>query len=90
MKDPHNLPISTKVNGEFRQDINTSDFIFNIPQIIAFCSQGTTLQAGSAILTGSPAGVGFAMKPARYLIPGDIVEITVGNVGTLVHGIKFA
>jgi 2-keto-4-pentenoate hydratase/2-oxohepta-3-ene-1,7-dioic acid hydratase in catechol pathway len=42
------------------------------------------------ILTGSPAGVGFTMKPARYLVPGDTVEITVGNVGTLVHGITFA
>jgi len=61
------------------------DFHFSIPQIIAFCSQGTTLQASSVIWTGSSAVEGFAMKPAKYLIPGDIVEITVKNVNTLVH-----
>ncbi len=87
IKDPHNLSISEKVNGEIRQDSNMPDFIFNILQITAFCSQDTTFQAGSAILTGSPVGVGFSTKPPRYFVPGDMVEVTVGNVSTLVHGI---
>jgi 2-keto-4-pentenoate hydratase/2-oxohepta-3-ene-1,7-dioic acid hydratase in catechol pathway len=86
--DPHSLPLLTRVNGELRQDSNTSDMIVKIPEIIEFCSQGTTLQAGSVILTGTPSGVGYAMKPPRWLQPGDQIEITVGPM-TLIHGIKY-
>lgn len=64
--------------------------IFSVPQIIAHCSQGTTLQAGSVITTGTPSGVGYRMNPPQYLKPGDRVEMTIENVGTLVHGIAYA
>lgn len=84
------MSIRTKVNGALRQDSNTSDLVHKIPRIIQFCSQGSTLQAGSIILTGSPAGVGYFMKPPVFLQPGDKVEITIGKIGTLMHGIKFS
>ena len=86
--DPHTLSLRTRINGQLRQDGHTSDLFFQIPYIIEFCSQGTTLQAGSVILTGTPGGVGYAMKPPQWLKPGDVVQITIGNM-TLVHGVKY-
>jgi len=62
--------------------------IFDIPTTIAFLSQGTTLEAGSIIMTGTPSGVGFVMKPPQYLNHGDIVQISIADVGTLVNKIK--
>jgi acylpyruvate hydrolase len=62
--------------------------IFDIPTLIVFLSQGTTLEAGSIIMTGTPAGVGFMMEPPQYLADGDIVQISVEGVGTLVNRIK--
>lgn len=90
VKNPHELFITTKINGELRQKGSTSDLIFNIPRIIEFCSQGTTLPAGSIIMTGTPGGVGYAMKPPQYLKPGDVVEMNISKIGTLMHGIAFA
>ncbi|KIM92924.1 hypothetical protein OIDMADRAFT_184944 [Oidiodendron maius Zn] len=87
--DPHVMSLTTKVNGKVRQSSNTSKLIFSIPQLIQFLSQGTTLQAGSILLTGTPSGVGSRMKPPQFLEPGDTVEITIGQVGTLVHGISY-
>ena len=86
--DPHTLSLRTRINGQLRQDGHTSDLFFQIPYIIEFCSQGTTLQAGSVILTGTPGGVGYAMKPPQWLKPGDVVQITIGNM-TLVNGVKY-
>ncbi|KAJ5620146.1 hypothetical protein N7510_004130 [Penicillium lagena] len=88
--DPHVLGISTKVNKELRQAGSTTDLIFNVAQIVEFCSQGSTIFANSIILTGTPAGVGMAMNPPRWLKPGDEVEVTVEKIGTLRHGIKYA
>jgi acylpyruvate hydrolase len=64
--------------------------IFDIPTLIAFLSQGTTLEAGSIIMTGTPAGVGFVMDPPQYLTHGDTVEIWIEGVGTLMNPIKHA
>lgn len=64
--------------------------IFSVPEIIAHCSQGTTLQAGSILTTGTPSGVGYRMNPPQYLRHGDKVEMTIEGVGTLVHGIAYA
>jgi 2-keto-4-pentenoate hydratase/2-oxohepta-3-ene-1,7-dioic acid hydratase in catechol pathway len=53
-------------------------------------SQGTTLKRGSLIVTGTPGGVGFAMKPPKFnLRDGDVVEISIEKIGTLVHGISY-
>jgi 2-keto-4-pentenoate hydratase/2-oxohepta-3-ene-1,7-dioic acid hydratase in catechol pathway len=71
------------VNGESRQDSNTSNLIFDIPTLIEFLSGSTTLLAGSVILTGTPNGVGMAMKPPRFLQPGDVVEVEIEKIGVL-------
>lgn len=81
--NPNALRITTRVNGEVRQDSNTSDMIFDVPALIAFLSGSTTLLAGTVIFTGTPSGVGMAMKPPRYLAPGDMVEVEVERIGVL-------
>lgn len=73
------------MNGELRQSSNTKELQFNIPEIIEFLSQGTTLHAGSIVLTGTPGGVGFAMKPQVWLKHGDETQIRFGKVGTLIN-----
>ena len=87
--DPHVLPLRTWINGDLRQSGSTDDLVFNVPELIAFCSQGNTLQVGTVILTGTCSGVGFTMKPPQYLKTGDEVKMSFGPVGTLVHGIKY-
>lgn len=66
-----------------------SDLIFSVPQIVSFVSQGTTLQPGTIIITGTPAGVGFAKKPAEVLRDGDefVVEI-LPHIGSLYNVMK--
>lgn len=81
--DLHDLPIETRLNGETVQSSNTSDLIFGIPELVAWITQGLTLLPGDVILTGTPGGVGAARTPPRFLANGDVVEITVGGVGTL-------
>ncbi|OMP67110.1 fumarylacetoacetate hydrolase family protein [Domibacillus epiphyticus] len=86
--NPHDLGIITRVNGEIRQQSNTSQFIFPIDEIIHVLSKGMTLEPGDIIATGTPAGVGFAMNPKRTLRKGDSVEITIESVGTLTNKVQ--
>jgi 2-keto-4-pentenoate hydratase/2-oxohepta-3-ene-1,7-dioic acid hydratase in catechol pathway len=86
--NPNRLQIETKVNGETRQKANTEQFIFNIETIISTISQGMTLEPGDIIATGTPAGVGKGMKPPRFLKPGDVVEVTIEEIGTLRNEIE--
>jgi 2-keto-4-pentenoate hydratase/2-oxohepta-3-ene-1,7-dioic acid hydratase in catechol pathway len=79
--DPHKLRLWLTVNGKKMQDGNTSNFIFNIPFLIAYTSQFMTLLPGDVISTGTPAGVGLGMKPNVYLQPGDIVELGIDHLG---------
>ncbi len=81
--DIHDLRIVTRLNGEVMQDSRTSDLIFDVADLIAFISGSTTVPAGTVILTGTPSGVGVARTPPRFLRAGDVVEISVGDVGTL-------
>ena len=70
------LRIQMFVNGESRQDSHTNDLPFNVKQIIRFISQGTTLEQGTVIMTGTPSGVAFGMKPKPvWLKDEDIVEV---------------
>ena len=69
------------VNGEVRQDANTRQMIFPIPEIIAFVSKNFTLEAGDIITTGTPPGVGLGMKPPQYLKAGDVVELSIEQLG---------
>jgi 2-keto-4-pentenoate hydratase/2-oxohepta-3-ene-1,7-dioic acid hydratase in catechol pathway len=77
------LAIETRVSGEVLQSSNTSELVFPVPELIAWITQGCTLEPGDVILTGTPAGVGAARNPPRWLVDGDVVEITIEGVGTL-------
>jgi len=79
--DPHNLRLWLKLNGQIMQDGNTSNFIFNIPHLIAYTSRFMTLLPGDIISTGTPAGVGLGMKPNLYLKPGDVIELGIDGLG---------
>lgn len=81
--DPHNLDIRIEINGEILQDSNTRELIFKIPDLIAFLSSVFTLEPGDIVSTGTPAGVGFARKPPRYLHPGDDIVVTIPSIGEL-------
>ena len=79
--DPHNLRLWLKVNDEMLQDSNTSDLVFNIPQLVSHISQYMSLLPGDVISTGTPAGVGMGLKPPRYLKAGDVVELGIDGLG---------
>lgn len=83
--DPNHLDISSVVNGETRQNSNTSDMIFNVQQIIADLSHHFTLQPGDLIFTGTPQGVmhGYPADRKNWLKPGDRVDVTIQGIGTL-------
>lgn len=80
---PKKLRVQTFVNGQKRQDGTTDDLIFSIANLIKTLSEGTTLQPGDVIATGTPAGVGFGLDPPTFLKPGDTVEISINGLGTL-------
>ena len=77
------LSIETRVNGEVMQSSNTKELVFDVPTLIAWITQGLTLAPGDVILTGTPGGVGAARNPPRWLRSGDVVEISIGGLGTL-------
>ncbi|HEX3387174.1 MAG TPA: fumarylacetoacetate hydrolase family protein [Mucilaginibacter sp.] len=79
---PHNLRLWLKLNGKTMQDGNTSNFIFNIPYLIAYTSKFMTLLPGDVVSTGTPAGVGLGMKPNLYLKPGDVIELGIDGLGS--------
>jgi 2-keto-4-pentenoate hydratase/2-oxohepta-3-ene-1,7-dioic acid hydratase in catechol pathway len=81
--DPHNLAISLTLNGELLQDSNTRNLIFQVPRLIAHLSSVFTLEPGDIIATGTPAGVGFARKPPRWLRPGDRMVTKIEGLGEL-------
>ena len=80
--NPHNLRLWLSLNGKMMQDSNTDDLIFNIPQLISYCSYFMTLLPGDVISTGTPAGVGLGFSPNIYLKPGDVVELGIDGLGT--------
>ncbi len=81
--DPHALDISLRINGEVLQRSNTRELIFKIPDLLAYLSSVVTLEPGDVVATGTPAGVGFARKPPRYLQPGEEVIISIEGIGEL-------
>lgn len=81
IKDVNNLRLWLKVNGETVQDGNTKNLIFNIPFLISYVSQFMSLLPGDVISTGTPAGVGLGMKPPRFLVKGDVVELGIDGLG---------
>ena len=81
--DPHDLDITLEINGEVMQHSNTRHLIFRIPDLITYLSSVFTLEPGDVVATGTPAGVGFARKPPRFLLPGDEVVVRVAGLGEL-------
>ncbi|MBU3648965.1 MAG: fumarylacetoacetate hydrolase family protein [Limnohabitans sp.] len=76
------------VNGEARQDAQTTDLIFDIPQLIETLSAGITLYPGDIIATGTPVGVGIGFTPPKYLTPGDTVRIEIEGIGVLENPVR--
>ena len=85
---PPEITVRSRVNGELRQTGNTSQWIYGIDAVITDLSQGITLEAGTVIAMGTPAGVGMGFDPPKYLKPGDTVECEVEGIGTLINTIK--
>jgi 2-keto-4-pentenoate hydratase/2-oxohepta-3-ene-1,7-dioic acid hydratase in catechol pathway len=75
------LSITTRVNAEVRQSSSTAELVFTVPELLARISSFLTLEAGDVVLTGTPGGVGLA--DGRFLSGGDVVTVTIENIGTL-------
>jgi 2-keto-4-pentenoate hydratase/2-oxohepta-3-ene-1,7-dioic acid hydratase in catechol pathway len=83
LKDPHNLKIWLKVNGEYRQNGNTKTMVFGVADIVSCCSQYFVMEPGDIIVTGTPSGVALGMKPEpKFLQVGDVVELGIDGLGT--------
>ncbi|MEA2070824.1 MAG: fumarylacetoacetate hydrolase family protein [Asgard group archaeon] len=87
LTSPHNLDIELSVNDNIWQQSNTSHMIFSIPYIISYLSKSFTFNPGDLIFTGTPSGVGHYQNPPIYLQKGDLVKLTIENIGTLQNGV---
>ena len=85
--DPHNLDLRVTVGDEVLQSSNTRHLIFNVPQLIAYLSAVMTLEPGDVIATGTPAGVGGARVPQRWLQPGEVVRVEISGLGMLENAV---
>ena len=83
VEDPHTLGIRCEVNGEVRQDSNTSELIFKVPELVSYCSRALSLEPGDLIATGTPAGV--ALGTGKYLEAGDVVTVQIDGLGSLTN-----
>ena len=81
--DPHALKLRCLVNGEVRQESDTSQMVHNIWQQIAYLSTAFTLESGDLLATGTPSGVGIAMQPPQFLKPGDVVRCEIDGIGAI-------
>jgi 2-keto-4-pentenoate hydratase/2-oxohepta-3-ene-1,7-dioic acid hydratase in catechol pathway len=75
------LQVESRVNGEPRQSAPVKDLIFDIPELIATLSAGITLRAGDIIATGTPAGVGIGFDPPKFMVSGDVIEVSITGLG---------
>lgn len=89
LPDPGHLRVICRVNGRVMQDASTADMIFSVPRLISDLSQGTTLLPGTAILTGTPGGVGMARNPPEFLKEGDLVEVEIEQIGVLRNRVRY-
>jgi 2-keto-4-pentenoate hydratase/2-oxohepta-3-ene-1,7-dioic acid hydratase in catechol pathway len=86
--DPQALLLRTRLNGAVMQEERTSDMIFDVATLVSELSRGTTLLAGTVILTGTPSGVGTARVPPVYLKAGDVVEVEIEGVGLVRNSVR--
>lgn len=87
--DPQRLHVQCRVNGATMQDSTTGDMIFDVATLIHEISRGTTLLPGTLIMTGTPSGVGFARTPPVFLRAGDVVEVEIERIGTILNTVRF-
>lgn len=87
-KGAKGLSVECLLNGEVMQKGNTDEMIFSIPQLIAFASKTMTLETGTVIATGTPAGIGWARTPPRWMVDGDVVEIRVEGIAPLRNKVR--
>jgi 2-keto-4-pentenoate hydratase/2-oxohepta-3-ene-1,7-dioic acid hydratase in catechol pathway len=85
--DIADLRLTTRVNGETRQDDRTSRMVFGFRYLISYISTFTTLVPGDVIVTGTPTGAGARLDPPRYLQPGDVIEVEADGIGVLRNGV---
>ncbi|MDF0601752.1 fumarylacetoacetate hydrolase family protein [Psychromarinibacter sp. C21-152] len=85
VEDYRTLPITSRLNGKVMQEATLADLIFPLERLIAYCSTFTALAPGDVIATGTPGGVGDKRVPPVYMGPGDLAEVDLGPVGTLVN-----
>jgi 2-keto-4-pentenoate hydratase/2-oxohepta-3-ene-1,7-dioic acid hydratase in catechol pathway len=81
------IRLTTTVNGELRQDDRTSRMIFGFRYLLSYISTFTTLVPGDVIVTGTPTGAGARFDPPRFLVPGDVIEVSAEGIGTLSNGV---
>jgi len=81
--DLDSATLTTRVNGETMQKAQVNEMLHSVSALVAYCSTFTTLEPGDVIATGTPGGVGYARRPPRWLVPGDIVEVEVSTIGIL-------
>lgn len=85
-----NLRLQTFVNGDLRQTSNTNGLLFDVETLISFISQGTTLEVGTVIMTGTPNGVAMGMEEPLWLKDGDMVEVKIESLGSIRNRMTFA
>lgn len=85
--DVNNLAISSTLNGKVMQSASTADMIVSVARAVEYFSSFTTLRPGDVIASGTPGGVGFARKPPVYLLPGDLIEVSIEGVGRIANRI---
>jgi len=81
--DVSDVALTTVLNGQVMQSARTSQMIVDVPSAIEFFSSFTRLVPGDVIATGTPGGVGFARQPPVWLVPGDVIEVTIETIGTI-------
>ena len=79
------LRLSTRLNGRVMQNQSTSDLIFNVSAIVAYLTQGTTIEAGTVVVTGTPGGIGYTQDPPVLLQNDDNVTVTIDGIGSLTN-----
>ena len=85
ISDPRSVTLTTRLNGATVQQAGIDQMIFDVPSLIAYISSFTELSTGDVIVTGTPGGVGDSREPQLYMKPGDVVEVEISGVGTLVN-----
>ncbi|MDR2990868.1 MAG: fumarylacetoacetate hydrolase family protein [Burkholderiaceae bacterium] len=82
------LKLETRLNGKVVQSANTNDMLFDVASLISIISEALTLEAGDVLVTGTPAGVGWAREPKLIMRAGDVCEVEIEGLGVLAHAVR--